>query len=119
MVGDAESIEPEERQAGEHPALVGNARRQHPVEGADAVGGDDYELVAQVVYVPHLAAPARETADVAFEQHRHGEPPGWMENTGGRESPVSRWQSGRDRRFSPTPPIVTGGRSPPLQSPLF
>ena len=47
--------EPEERELREDRALVRDAGGQHHVEGADAVGGDDQEAVAEVVDVPHLA----------------------------------------------------------------
>ena len=45
VVGDeaATSGEPEARQAGQHPALVGDGRRQHHVEGADAVRRDEQQ----------------------------------------------------------------------------
>jgi hypothetical protein len=42
----------------EDAALVGDAGGQHPVEGADAVGGDDDEAVAKVVDVADLTAAA-------------------------------------------------------------
>ena len=49
-------------------------RRQHPVEGADAVGGDDDEPVAEVVHVADLAAAAREPRHLTLQQRfgRHG-----------------------------------------------
>ena len=61
----AEEVEPEQRQGREDAALVGDAGRQHPVEGADAVGGDDDEPVAEVVDVADLAAAAGIAGHVA------------------------------------------------------
>ena len=55
--------------------LSGMPRRQHPVEGADAVGGDDDQAVAQVVDVADLAAAARILGNVALEQRRGHERP--------------------------------------------
>ena len=47
--------EPEDRQPGEHLALVGDRRRVDDVVGRDPVGGDHEQLVAQVVDLPDLA----------------------------------------------------------------
>ena len=41
VVGHGQVVEPEEGQRRQDAALVGDAGGQHPVEGADAVGGDD------------------------------------------------------------------------------
>ena len=49
-------VEPEEREAGEDAALVGDRRRQHRVERADAIGRHDQQPVADLVDVAHLAA---------------------------------------------------------------
>ncbi len=56
MVGRPQVIEPEGAQRREHAALVGDAGRQHPVEGADAVGADQQQAATQIVDVAHLAA---------------------------------------------------------------
>ena len=47
MVRDdvAGAVEPEIRHIGQHPALVGNRRRQHHIEGRQPIGGDDQDLV--------------------------------------------------------------------------
>ena len=49
VVGDdvSEKVEPEERELGEDLAFVGNAAAQDVVEGGDAVGGDEEELLAR------------------------------------------------------------------------
>ena len=59
MIRDAEIIEPEERQGRQHAALVRNGGRQHPVKGADAIGRDNHQTIAEVVHVAHLAATDR------------------------------------------------------------
>ncbi len=41
-----EQIEPEGAEFGQHPAFVGNAAGEHPVEGADPVGADQQQLAA-------------------------------------------------------------------------
>jgi hypothetical protein len=46
--------EPEERELGEDATLVGDASGQHHIVGAQPVGGDDQQPVAQVVHVPDL-----------------------------------------------------------------
>ncbi len=51
-----QTVEPEGADLGEHAPLVGNAGGQHPVEGADAVGADQQQFVAQVVDIAHFAA---------------------------------------------------------------
>ena len=56
MVGLAEQVEPEGGDLRQHAALVGDARRQDPVERADPVGADQQKLIAQVVDVADLAA---------------------------------------------------------------
>ena len=49
--------EPERRQAGEHPPLVGDLGRQDHVEHRDPVGGDEQQaLVVERVELAHLAA---------------------------------------------------------------
>ena len=63
-------VEPEGRHAGQHFALAGNRRRHHHVEGRQAVGGDDQQLVvADGVDVAHLAAVnQRQGGDAGFEE---------------------------------------------------
>ena len=56
----AELLEPEQADGGEDLALVGNAVGHDDVVGADAIGGDDEQALAQVVNVAHLAATDRE-----------------------------------------------------------
>src|SRR5262249_51212460 len=49
--------EPERSEAGEHATLVGNRGRQDDIEGGDAVGGDEEQvLVVERVQLPDLAA---------------------------------------------------------------
>ena len=51
-----EEVEPEQRDL-RHPALVRDASRQHIIEGGDAVGGHEQQVVAiKVINVAHLAA---------------------------------------------------------------
>ena len=65
VVRVAEAVQPEGGEGGEDVALARDAGRQHPVEGAQPVGGHDGEGVRpEVVHVPHLAAAAREAGDV-------------------------------------------------------
>ena len=66
-MGGLQQVEPEHAQAGEDAALVGDAGRQDPVEGADAVGGDQQEPFAQIVNVAHLAAPAGNPGNLALQ----------------------------------------------------
>ena len=59
MVGDdvLEKVEPEQRDLRQHPPLVRNAGRQHVVEGRDAVGGHEQQVVTiEVIDVADLAA---------------------------------------------------------------
>ena len=59
VVGDdvGEVIEPEQGNLAEDASLVGDAGGQNVVEGGDAVGGDEKQLlVADGVDVAHLAA---------------------------------------------------------------
>ena len=51
----AEQLEPEERELGEHLALVRDRVGQHHVERAEAVGRDEQQPVAEVVEVADLA----------------------------------------------------------------
>jgi hypothetical protein len=68
MVRHAQEVEPEHGETREHAALVGDAGRQHPVEGTDAVRGDEDEAVAEVVDVADLAPTAWVAGDVALQQ---------------------------------------------------
>ncbi len=53
-----EALEPEARERGEHFAFARDLRREDAVEGGDAVGGDDEQVVfVHLVHVAHLAAP--------------------------------------------------------------
>ena len=56
-VGDV--VEPEGRQLREHAALVGDAGAEHVVERGDAIGGDDQQVLAEIVDVAHLATPRK------------------------------------------------------------
>ena len=58
MVGNygAQKIEPEERHLVSTRPFSGNALGQDAVEGRDAVGGDDEQVVADAVDIAHLAA---------------------------------------------------------------
>jgi hypothetical protein len=52
-----QELEPEHGHLVQHLALVGNPGPEHVVEGGDPVGGDDQQVVAEVVHVAHLSAP--------------------------------------------------------------
>ena len=67
---DAVSREPEARQAGEHPALVRDRRRQHDVERRQPVRRDEQQpVVAHAVQVAHLAR-AHERVSAASAAYR-------------------------------------------------
>src|SRR5262245_49653662 len=70
MVRDLQEVEPEQRHVRKDAPLVGNAGRQHPVEGADAVRGNDDEPVAEIVNIAHLAATARDAGNVTLQERR-------------------------------------------------
>ena len=58
--------EPEARQAGQHPALVGDLGRQDDVEGRQAVRRDEQQpVLAERVQVAHLAAADERAGDWA------------------------------------------------------
>ena len=61
MVRDhvGELPEPETREPGQDPPLVGDAGTEDDVEGGDPVGGDEEDSISEVVDVAHLAAPRR------------------------------------------------------------
>ena len=69
MVRLAEQLEPEGGDLRQHPPLVGNAGRQHPVEGADPVGADQQQAVAQIVNVAHLPAADRQPGQGRFSNN--------------------------------------------------
>jgi hypothetical protein len=70
----AHPIEPERGQLREHLALVGNARAEHVVERGNPIGGDDEQIVAELVDVADLAAPEeRQSVDLGLEQGSGGE----------------------------------------------
>src|SRR5574340_1214317 len=56
-------VEPEERDPGEHLALVGHGVRQDHIERAQAVGGHYEQSASEVEYVPDLALSARGEVD--------------------------------------------------------
>ena len=67
----ADVIEPERRQLREHFALVGNAGAEDVVERGDAIGGDDEQVLAEIVDVANLAAPReRQAVEMGFEDDR-------------------------------------------------
>src|SRR5436305_1124297 len=67
MIGDVQPAQPEERHRGQDAALVGDRCRQHPIKGADAIGGDDDQAVAEVVDVADFALSPGIRGDVALE----------------------------------------------------
>ena len=75
VIGLAQPLEPERADLRQHATLVGNAGGQDPVEGADAVGADQQQLVAQVVNVADLAAADRQVAQRRLQNgSRHRAP---------------------------------------------
>ena len=59
MVGNDvfQEIEPEQRELGQHPALLRDAGGQHVVERRDAIGGHEQQvIVVDLVKVANLAA---------------------------------------------------------------
>ena len=59
MVRLAEQLEPEGGDLRQNPPLVGDGRRQHPIEGADPVGAHQQEAVAEII---NIATFPRRTA---------------------------------------------------------
>ena len=51
-----QKVKPEQRQRGEHRALVGNRVRQHHVESGNAVGNYNQQLVFDRINVSDFAA---------------------------------------------------------------
>jgi hypothetical protein len=72
MTAHAQPLEPEASQCSEDAPLVRDGRWQNPIEGTDAIGGDNDEAIAQIVDVPNFAATVRVTLDVALRQHIAG-----------------------------------------------
>jgi hypothetical protein len=68
--GVFQEVEPEEGELGEDTTLVRDAGTEDIVEGGDAVGGDEEELVlVERVDVAYLAAGSeRETAEIGLEK---------------------------------------------------
>jgi hypothetical protein len=64
VVADREPGEPQGRQPGQHPSLVGDAVGHDPVERADAVGRDNQQAIAEVVNIADFA-----TAGLPAGQH--------------------------------------------------
>src|SRR6266849_8021013 len=64
MIGEDvfQKIEPEERKLRQDAPFVGNGSEHDDVEGREAVGGHDEQVVAQVIDVAHLAARQRRDA---------------------------------------------------------
>ena len=66
-------LEPEAGELREHAALVRDARPQHVVEGRDPVGGDDEQLIADLVDVAHFAAAVeRQAIEIGVEERCRG-----------------------------------------------
>ncbi len=76
-----EEIEPEVRELGEDAALVGNGGGHDDVEGGDAIGGDDQQLVGdargiggELVDIADFSAADRQAGDVGLKQRAHDKP---------------------------------------------
>ena len=67
VIGHLQKVEPKQSQLRKDAALVGNAGRQHPVEGADAIGRDDDEAIAEVVNVAHFPATTGDAGDFTLQ----------------------------------------------------
>ena len=69
----AHAAEPEAGELREHAPLVRDARPQHVVEGGDPVGGDDEQLIADLVDVAHFAAAVeRQAFEIGVEERCRG-----------------------------------------------
>ena len=70
MVGDLQSLKPKGAEAGQDASLVGNAVGKHPIEGADAIGRDQEQPIAEVVDVAHLSLSLgdRSGTEVRFQK---------------------------------------------------
>src|SRR5262245_23000529 len=71
MIRNVEALEPPCTKGCEHPALVGDSRWKHPVKGAQAVGRDHQQAVAEVVYVANLATAHRVAGNLRFDERGH------------------------------------------------
>jgi hypothetical protein len=68
-----QEFEPEKRELREDAALVGNGRGKDDVEGGEAVGGDDQELVAEIIDVTDFSARGgSEAGELRFANNFHG-----------------------------------------------
>src|SRR5919109_304050 len=67
-----QEIKPEQRELREHATFVGNAGGQHIIEGRDAVGGDEQQmLVVHAIDVSHLAAGVQlQFGKISLQQDR-------------------------------------------------
>jgi hypothetical protein len=66
-----QQVEPEQRELRQHAALARDGGGQHYVERAQAIGGDDQQLVAEVVHVADLSpAPQRGVGQPRLEDDR-------------------------------------------------
>ena len=65
---NTEVVEPEQCHRAQHAPLVGDARRQHPVEGADPIGRHNDQAIAEVVHIAYLALAARPAPNLACQQ---------------------------------------------------
>ena len=63
MVGLFKPIEPKRGYLRQYAPLVGYAGGKYPVEGADAVGADQQELIADVIDIAYFAAADGQITD--------------------------------------------------------
>ena len=56
MIRLVEQFEPEQAGLRQHAPFVGNAGGQDPIEGADPVGGNQQQAVAEIINIADLAA---------------------------------------------------------------
>nr|WP_030348858.1 hypothetical protein [Streptomyces sp. NRRL S-1022] len=84
VVGEvAELVEPPQGELGEHPALVGDLRGQHPVIGGHAVAGDHHEVArlvpVQLAHLPGVQVHQARNLDRLglFYESGHGSSP-WL-----------------------------------------
>ncbi len=57
-------LEPPERELSEHPTFVRYRFVEHDVEGADAVGCDEQQVVPQLIDLTDLAAPEQRQVEI-------------------------------------------------------
>ena len=67
----AQLREPEGGDLRQQPPLVRDGGGQNPVEGADPVGADQQQAIAQVVNIPHFAPPHRQTGQRRLRRQPH------------------------------------------------